>query len=95
MKNKAVIILEHLLEGNSFSFNSNTFRLFKPNEIINFPSGEFVSNGYYLAIELGKDSYIGAEITLEDFINLSEKVSDEVIALLIANKVLNQHNKKG
>lgn len=101
MKDKSIIVLKSLLIGIPVEMNGYTYKLFKPEEEISFPTVKAYCEDYFLAIEYKKLSsykkkekketvYIKSLISLQDFIILSENLSDDEIAIIAANNVLNE-----
>ena len=102
--NKQLIAFKALLQGNTIDFvdnfaNTIRVRLFKPNDIINFPSfGPVPTIEYLLTAEMIKNKdekvYIDLEMSLDDFAEKCEKLSDDYITKLAMENVLNETREK-
>lgn len=93
MKNKTSIVLQALLRGIPVELEGYIYKLFSPGDVITTPSGEFYSEEYFLGVEMIKNRiekvYLGCEMELTTFIKLTEKIENDMLAIIAAENVLN------
>lgn len=93
--NKSLIVFKALLQGNVIDFGDCKLKLFKPNEDVATVSfGKIPTIEYFLAFEMikGIDEkvYVEAEFNIDDFVERSEKLSEEYVTKLAMENVLNE-----
>lgn len=94
MKHSSLIVLKSLLYGLPVELEEGyVFKLFSPGEKIVLPSGEYYSEKYFLGIEMLKNNekvYVGANLDLVEFIELTEKLEHDKIVILAEENVFNE-----
>jgi len=92
--NKSLIAFKALLQGSVIDFGDCKVKLFKPNEEVETISfGKLPTFEYFLTFEMICDNrkvYVDAEFNVDDFVERSEKLSDEYITKLVMENVLNE-----
>ena len=99
MKLHAEIVLKAMLTGKEIEFkDGQTYRLFKTGDEFKTPSGMSVCDMPYWAgirVLTSKGmAWIGANLSLTDFLSLCDQLSEEEVVLIAGETVLREINQK-
>lgn len=92
LKNNSEIILTTLLNGLEFTYQNRTIKLFKEGDVTALPSGVFEAEDYWLGLKMYKNSnpvWVGFELTLTDFLNYCDALTEDEVLKHCANVTLN------
>lgn len=82
MKNKYEIVLHALLTSTPIPIQGRIFKLFRPDDYIETPSGTYIADKYWVGIEMYKGDqkvYIGTGLSLTQLLEYIDNFSDEEI----------------
>ena len=91
MKSKYETVLHALLASTPIKIENHTFKLFKPNNIIELPSGTYLTDTYWIGIEMlsgDKKVYVGSDLSITQFLNYIDSLPDEEIKKIEDNRVI-------
>lgn len=91
------IILNALLMGYEITYKGIAIRLFKDGDTIPMPSGEYISEGYWLGSPMQKGEnkvYVGIDMDFIDFLRMCDLQTEEELLSLSASIAMTKVNRE-